>query len=291
MSLPNAVFFGASTAGQAYLENSRDTYTVVAFVDRDPAKQGTSHAGVPVLAPEALAELDFDVVVITSSYITSIRETLRADFGLSDEQIVTPPKSQMKIGGSVEPFRDDATRAFARELIIELCAAFAAQNITVFLDHGTLLGLVRDGDLIAWDDDIDLTVLAEHLDAAHGVVLGLLPDLDARTGTPWTVVPVRDGSGDLRAFILEFSRPGAAGLAPFGLAVEGLRFIDGQAVATITTAPEAFFRSQSRIEAWGASLPVPADVEAYLSFHYGDWRTPQPGFRFGDIKNHLDPSW
>ena len=45
------------------------------------------------------------------------------------------------------------------------------------------------------------------------------------------------------------------------------------------------------MDAWGTPLCAPADTDAYLTFHYGDWRTPQPGFRFGDIKNHLDPTW
>lgn len=40
-----------------------------------------------------------------------------------------------------------------------------------FVCHGTLLGLIRDGDLIQWDQDIDLAVFEEDFDKADVVDL------------------------------------------------------------------------------------------------------------------------
>ena len=37
-------------------------------------------------------------------------------------------------------------------------------NITYWLDYGALLGAVRNGELIPWDSDVDLGVLAEDVE-------------------------------------------------------------------------------------------------------------------------------
>lgn len=37
-------------------------------------------------------------------------------------------------------------------------------NCTIWLDHGTLLGIVRDGDILPWDKDFDISVFEEEFD-------------------------------------------------------------------------------------------------------------------------------
>lgn len=44
----------------------------------------------------------------------------------------------------------------ARRLIAEFNQVMAASNVIFFLRRGTCLGAVRDGDLLPWDDDIDV---------------------------------------------------------------------------------------------------------------------------------------
>lgn len=51
-----------------------------------------------------------------------------------------------------------------RAQFIEIMTALNEHKIPYFLEGGTLLGIVRDGDLLPWDNDTDISVNAEHLD-------------------------------------------------------------------------------------------------------------------------------
>ncbi|MGI9341213.1 MAG: LicD family protein [Gammaproteobacteria bacterium] len=57
-------------------------------------------------------------------------------------------------------------------------AVFEQHRLTVWLDCGTLLGAVRDGGLIPWDNDIDLGMWTADLDAAD--TPALWRDLNSR---------------------------------------------------------------------------------------------------------------
>ena len=45
------------------------------------------------------------------------------------------------------------------KLLLEIKKIMDELNIVFFLRHGTCLGAVRDGQLIEWDDDIDIYYL------------------------------------------------------------------------------------------------------------------------------------
>ena len=47
-------------------------------------------------------------------------------------------------------------------------------NCTIWLDHGTLLGIVRDGDILPWDTDFDISVFEEDFDRAKKALLEIL---------------------------------------------------------------------------------------------------------------------
>lgn len=63
----------------------------------------------------------------------------------------------------------------------DLAALFEEAGITWWVDSGTLLGLVREGDFISWDKDIDLSVWAEDLPALNR----LRPRLKQLGYDPW----------------------------------------------------------------------------------------------------------
>ena len=58
-------------------------------------------------------------------------------------------------------------------LVDDICKK---ENVRYFLDGGTEIGSVREKDIIAWDDDIDVKVLREDYDAFKQAMIKNLPE-------------------------------------------------------------------------------------------------------------------
>jgi len=63
---------------------------VVAFVDNDAKKHGTTIAGVPVIGPADLARTAYDTLVIASTYANEIYVQVRG-LGVDAARIYLPP--------------------------------------------------------------------------------------------------------------------------------------------------------------------------------------------------------
>jgi lipopolysaccharide cholinephosphotransferase len=173
----------------------------------------------------------------------------------------------------------------ARELLLVVARALDRAGLHWHLEGGTLLGIVRDGDLLAWDTDMDVSVQAD--DAPH-----LLEALrEALPWSRWRLAPRRftaDGPawkrGQLRLLKVASRR--------FGLFDGALRLdvfvkyrADGhawwQAEEKVMRVPEAHYAAHDAIAWRGATLRAPRDHARYLALKYGDWRTPVRDWRAG----------
>lgn len=75
----------------------------------------------------------------------------------------------------------DAPRSTMKAQMKELTDLLEEAGIAYWVDSGTLLGLVREGDFIAWDKDIDLSVWADELPRLDA----LRPRLKEMGYDPW----------------------------------------------------------------------------------------------------------
>jgi lipopolysaccharide cholinephosphotransferase len=84
-------------------------------------------------------------------------------------------------------------------------------NIKCWLDFGTLLGSIREGEIIAWDDDIDIAILRDDVDRFKEVVsheLSHLFTLSWQSGAAPIAVPLKIQLKGLRSVEKQMSMRG-----------------------------------------------------------------------------------
>ena len=109
---PRYVVFGAGSSGERVFRHLAAQGEVVGFVDNSRAKHGTEFCGRPVHAPEALAGLDYDRVVIGSMYTAEILGQLM-ELGIDTGRIVVLD-SAIVLGTALETMKRVWWRLFRR---------------------------------------------------------------------------------------------------------------------------------------------------------------------------------
>ena len=149
-------------------------------------------------------------------------------------------------------------KEMAFENLKDISKVLNKHNIPVAPCFGTLLGIIRDHDFIDWDEDIDLMVLSEDKEE------------------------LLDAFWDMREIGFEFIRHERC-YHTLSVMRNG-EYIDFNIMDSIS--PELrtdygggfFFEKQlTDLIKWdfkGLTVMIPKDYEEYLSFMYGDWRTP-----------------
>lgn len=290
MTKPRIIIFGASKGGERFLRRCGDRYRVLAFCDNDPRKQGTRLADFDVLPPSRLHEFPYDQIVVASMFGSEIKAQLVQHGFAPEERIRFAPKSALSPNKTYRPFEDDATRAFALAMLEFLDDALREADIPFYLDHGTLLGVVRDGGLMAWDDDLDLSVPEEFTAQTLQLVRKiekLLPHADA---LGWVAETVMDS--DLErplGLILSYAETNSMELKKFAVSLWFMFRREGQIRQYINSAPDFFFEGHDSIRFHGRRYRTPRQVDAYLEHHYGNWRQPVQDMSLEEIQNYCPP--
>ncbi len=169
----------------------------------------------------------------------------------------------------------------ARQLLLDVADACNEAGVDYALDGGTLLGLVRDGDLIPWDKDVDLTMAYESVPAFKSTY----PRLAARG---WRIADHYTMPGDDRAWRRGQIRSIKLRNARFGRFGRGRIVLDifvryrhegGYWWAhrgNVNRVDADYFDRAQWLEWGGRRLRVPHDREGYLALLFGDWRRPDP---------------
>lgn len=146
-----------------------------------------------------------------------------------------------------------------RRSLVDVTERLEAHAVPHILYEGTLLGLVRDGDIIPWDSDVDIAVFepipATLLDALTDPVLLQTHVPEYRNSSGCWKVYSKEHYDQLDWMRLFFKR------TYIDICFIGSREID---------APIIQNRSRSTLSVWGKKFFVPADVRRALSSMYGD---------------------
>ncbi len=290
MAKPVIVIFGASQGGERFLRRCGDSYQVLGFCDNDPRKQGQSLAGQSVFAPAQLHGLPYDQIIVASMFGQEIKAQLVTQFGIPETQIHYAPKSALSPNKTYRPFEDPRTRELARVMLEWVDDRLKQAGIPYYVDHGTLLGLIRDGDLLPWDDDLDLSVPAAFTEATLNAVQAGRSALPHANDLAWTAETIVDSDlNRIYGVILSYKEKNRLELRKFAVSLWFMFPQDGQIRQYINSAPEPFFAGHDEWAYRGRSYPIPKQARDYLEFHYGSWQVPVKDMSLEEIQNYCPP--
>lgn len=148
-------------------------------------------------------------------------------------------------------------------------------GVPAYICYGTLLGAVRNGQLIGHDNDVDLAYVSEHAYPVDVVREGYRVERVLRDHG-WYV---RRGSGVRLNVRLRLSDGSVRFVDVFTSHwVDGVLYIPSD---TGFELPRETILPLTTVELMGRQVPAPADSERLLAATYGEnWRVPDPSFRY-----------
>ncbi len=153
-------------------------------------------------------------------------------------------------------------------------------NIPFWLEAGTLLGIYRDGDLIAWDYDADISIPAEYSDKVAALRYKFFPRYIIKKRPIYSrwipgdtrVVKVKTAWEKLQQINFHID------LFCVYRVNDKYRWVDSGVLKQVDA---KFFDNQEYIKWEGRKIPVPAYTDEYLSLRYGNWRIPSKSYIAG----------
>lgn len=199
----------------------------------------------------------------------------------------------------VQKNREDAIRVL--QIVID---TLTAHGIGYYLDFGTLIGAIRDKGLIAWDDDIDISLLNEEdyvkipqvlkeIKRKHKLRTYLFTFEDAKkkrekrgkkiyqdsinftSNTNYQIAKVRTNN----YFI--FGRGNTCIDIFFKYTHKDNMY--WMAYGQINSVPTSCFKNKlEEIDFCGLKCTIPKEYNEYLTYKYGDWMTPKENWTHTD---------
>ena len=168
-----------------------------------------------------------------------------------------------------------------KEMLFFTIDILEKNGIPYWLTAGTLLGVLRDDDLIPWDYDADLGIPGEYGPQVLRLWHQFLPKYMIRKrfkNGPW--LPER-----LRAIKIKKTWEKVRRIS-FQVDIfcvyrvgDSFRWIDSGALKEV---PKRFHDQSDAITWEGRTVYIPARAEEYLSIRYGNWKVPDRAFDSGN---------
>lgn len=166
----------------------------------------------------------------------------------------------------------------AEQLLADVTSAMEKCNVPYWLEGGTLLGIVRENRLLPWDNDVDLSV---HSNEGEGLLRAL--DELQNMGYRIRVRKFESSSDSFRAGdirLIKVRKKKFLGLGKSKVCLDiFVKYTMGDEVYWMVnnitkSVPGKYYTELSQVEFKGRHYNVPKHYEDYLSYRYGNWRTP-----------------
>lgn len=162
------------------------------------------------------------------------------------------------------PWLDRFRREALRRILKDVTGVLNRHQVSYWADFGTLLGLVREGDVILGDKDVDLCVLdveRPRVMAAQADFAALGYRLTGEGGAARKLMRVFDGRTPFYVDIYPFVHDGDTLKSPLDPRED---------------APTALVANRATAEFLGVAVSIPREAEGLLEYRYGPaFRTPR----------------
>jgi lipopolysaccharide cholinephosphotransferase len=190
-----------------------------------------------------------------------------------------------------KPSLTSANLSKARKVLFTVTSLLDANNIPYHLEGGTLLGIVRDQELLPWDDDVDISVPFEYAQKILKLKWQLLLKgyrLSTRKSKK-DVGPIKTGHYSLFkvkplvGYYFRWFVPGSD-LVVLDLFVKAKdnTHTYWQAKEKVMRVENKFYKSFETVNYLGQALKVPNQYREYLTEKYGDWSVPVKEWNCGE---------
>lgn len=174
----------------------------------------------------------------------------------------------------------------ARKVLIDVINFMENENIRYFLEGGTLLGIIRDGDLLAWDHDIDLSISVIDAEKFFNNKKKLFKkgyrvtqkkihkDIGAYKKGQYRIFKVKRFLPSILKGIFPIFHKYMV-VADIFVKADDDKYTYWQAMEKIMRVDKKYYSSFETVEYLGETIRIPYDYKGYLTEKYGDWSTPQ----------------
>lgn len=167
-------------------------------------------------------------------------------------------RSEQEIRESMRTRTEEELALRAQDLE-EVCAFLDTLSIPYYLSGGALLGIMRDGDFIAWDGDVDIDVRIEDVYPKQAQLM------EAFIKAGYQIKVYKQSKID---FKIRTEKHGSI------FEIVGFFKMGDKRYRKWSYYPDNFTHGESDVILRGEHYRTFAAPERYLEWYYGDWRTP-----------------
>ncbi len=170
----------------------------------------------------------------------------------------------------------------ARQMLKDVTTILEKHNISYWLDFGTLLGIVRENRILPWDSDIDISIFAKDREIVHKKVMPEIKKLNYRIYSRYHATEDEVfRKGDFRSFKVRnykwFFFKGYVKLDIFVM-YEKNGFLYWKEFGKRHKIPLSLLDEFDKIDFENKLYTKPKDHDKFLTYHYGDWKTPNKNY-------------
>lgn len=178
----------------------------------------------------------------------------------------------------------------------DILTVFEKYGVRVFLSYGAVLGAVREKDFIEWDDDVDLDVIDKIDFKTRKEIGGTLGDLGFQAQPisfnvfgrmEMAAVGERgqcryDGDEQTGIIVCQRNFP----FSIFFYKEEGEEYVCTPIMGGLKLISnlKKFYTKLDKVKLHGETFITPGPVKEYLTYLYGDWKTPRRNFHAPQYK-------